>query len=198
MLASVLIIFLSVLAFYFFFWQKLKEDYIADKIFSTASIAVFAIFIYVAITNYYFPNWWIWGAFLGAFTGLFIGVKRQKLRYFEAVNAFVPAILPWLFGANILFYIRTNAVQYLFAAGLSVLMLFLYIILERNYKRFSWYPSGRVGFSGLVVIFIFFTIRGIVAFLLPDMLPSTGVYDSILSGVVALASIISVIILARE
>jgi hypothetical protein len=187
-----------ILLFLFIFWRKIKEDYVAERIFSTAFFAIVALIVVSLFTTYYYPRWWFWGAFAGVFVGVFVGVKRFRMRFFELVDAMVIAMLPWTAGIFLLDAMQNKEILSLVASIFIIFLVFTYVIIDKHYKRFLWYRSGRVGFTGMTVLGLFFTVRAAVAAYVPGMLTLVGFYDVIVSGVVAFLAFSSVIILARE
>ena len=70
-----------------------------------------------------------------------------------------------------------------FVVGL--LLVCLYVTLNNYYKQFPWYKSGRVGFSGLVVLGSGFLIRSVVSLVYPNMIFFIGRVDAVLSAAIA-------------
>ncbi len=107
-------------------------------------------------------------------------------------------LLPWL-GIIFLWNFIVNRDV---ATGIGVLiisvLLFAYLLLNMHYKTFSWYRSGRVGFSGLTILGTFFLIRAAIAIFFPNMLSFTGIFDAIISGLISFAAFIAVFNLSRK
>ena len=65
----------------------------------------------------------------------------------------------------------------------SLLVFYLYL---RYYRRFSWYPSGKLGFIGGGFASLYFTLRALVDFYLFWVLSfSSLIFDSVLSLLVS-------------
>lgn len=184
--------------FFFLFWRKLREDYRSPSVFSAAFYILIGIGVFGFLFNRFLPEWWFWGNVLGVVSGFGLGTFRFKFKFFESLEAIVIGLLPWLS-----FVFLEDAVS---RANLSSLLgfvvLFLitvfYLFIDRHYKKFTWYKSGKVGFSGLMTLGVLFLVRTTVAVLFPFVLSFSGPIDSIVSGVIAFTSFLLVFNLARQ
>lgn len=185
MITSILINFLGVLAFLFFFWRRLKEDYPANEIFSTAFLMITGIGLGTWLSRSYFPAWFFWTALAGAALGFTIGLFRFQFRFHESLEAAGVSALPWL---SILFLRDSTASASLVSLFGFLITLFLFgafYVLDIHYKKLTWYRSGRVGFAGLAVSGAFFLIRAGVAIFYPYVLTFAGRIDALISAIVA-------------
>lgn len=195
---QVLIIVISLFIFLYIFWSRLREDYLSDQIFTITFYAILSFVIGLIISLLYFPVFAFWISLIFLFIGFSFGIYRFKLRFIESFETLVISILP----SYLLFSLYTlKKDQNLLDVsgviiGLSLIILFL--VFDKYYKKFSWYRSGRIGFSGLAVFGIFFLIRFIVAIFFPNMISFAGAYEVYLSGIVAIISFLSVYNLARR
>ena len=189
---------LGILIFLFLFWKRLKEDYISNQVFSTAFSVVLAIILFNILARIFFPAWWFWASFFGISLSLLFGVLRYRLRIFETVEASVISLLPWL---GLTFLIdsvsNSNLTSSVGAAAISVLIV-AFFLLDKHYKSFSWYKSGRVGFSGLTILGLFFLSRAAIAASITNVLSFSGKYEVFLSAVLAFVSFLLVFNLARS
>ena len=198
MLINILVGLVGVFIYLFIFWKKLKEDYVANQIFTTGILSIlFGILAYFISTRF-LPMWWFWLALIGFTAGLTLGIIRYHMRGYETAEAAGVAILPWLFLIFITDSIINQSIYSFLYAMTVVIAVVVYLILNSKYKEFSWYASGRVGFAGLTAIGIFFLLRGIIAFIFPDMISFVGKIDALISGMVAFVVFLSVFNLARE
>ena len=188
----------GVIIYLFIFWRKLKEDYVANQIFTTAFMSIFFGLIMFFVSMKFLPLWWFWLFLVGFTFGLTLGIIRYHMRRYETVEASGIAILPWIFLVFITDAIINQSVYSFVYALTVVISVFVYIILSKKYKEFSWYASGRVGFAGLTAIGVFFLLRGVVAFIFPNMLSFVGKIDALISGMVAFVVFMSVLNLARD
>lgn len=189
---------ITVLLFLFSFWKKLKEDYTQNQIFTTGFYILLGIGAGNIIAVNLLPAWWFWLSLTGGVIGLIIGKIKFSLRILEAIDAFVSASLfllagsflaSWYFGKNNLFLV---------GSGICILLIGLYKYLNEHYKRFTWYKSGRIGFSGLAVSGAFFLIRSLIALTNPNMLSFVGSPDVFLSGILAFVSFLALFNLSRK
>lgn len=185
------------IVFLFVFWRKLKEDYVADQIFSTGFYIITGIVVGVVVSVNFKPAWWFWSGLSGALLGLSIAVERYKLRLFEVLEASVNGGIILMASYFLLEWIKVPG-TYILVMFLSMLFLILlFEFLNLHYKRFSWYKSGRVGFTGLTISGIFFLLRAVGAGFFPITVSFVGKSDVILSGIFAFISFISVYNLSR-
>ena len=198
MAGGILVSFLGAFFFLFLFWKRLKEDYVSRDIFSAAFYILAGITLSWLISKNFLPRWWFWLAFLGVVLGGTWAVIKFKLRVFEALEGLVFGLLPWLSLIFLLDSVR-NA-NTLSLIGFLVILIFLlsFVAIDSRYKRFTWYKSGRVGFSGLTILGAFFLLRTFIAGSFTDMLSFAGRIDAIFSGVVAFISFLMIFNIARQ
>ncbi len=189
---------LAALSFLFFFWRKLREDYTQNQVFNVGFYSLLGIFVFSIFSNYYFPVYMFWLSFLGAIVGLVVGINRFHFRLFESLEAWISGNISVLF----FFYIYESVIKFdlfnAYAALFSAFLIFLFLFLDKHYKKFNWYKSGRVGFSGLIIMGIFFLTRSLIAIVIPNMLFFVGKIDAIISGVLAFISFLTLFNLAKR
>lgn len=188
----------GVFLFLFLFWRRLKEDYASSQIFTTAFYILLGIFLASGVSIYFFPSWWFWLELVAALVGIVVAVWRFRLRFFEVLEAFILAILPWFGFVFVWDFIRAGSQISALASGVIVLLIGLFYFLDSHYRGFTWYQSGRVGFSGMTVAGIFFLIRVAVAVGSFGVLSLVNGKDSILSGITAFLCFLAVYSLAKE
>jgi len=198
MLIYILVSFIGAFIYLFIFWRKLKEDYVANQIFTTGILSILFGLLAYFVSARFLPVWWFWLSLIGFTAGLSLGIIRYHMRGYETSEAAGVAILPWMF----LIFLTDSIINqsiYSFLYAITVVVAgVVYLILNSKYKEFSWYASGRVGFAGLTAIGIFFLLRGVIAFIFPDMISFVGKIDAFISGMVAFVVFLSVFNLARE
>lgn len=198
MFISILFNILGIFLYLFLFWKKLREDYPANQIFSTGLFSLLGLAIFLFIFNKYLHPWWMYGGVLGMIVGLSLGIIKNKLRFYETYEAFVVSILPML---SFTFLIDSVGARSLFSFGyfiFIVILMGLAYFFDRHYKKFTWYRSGRIGFTGLTISGLFFLIRAIFASFFPFMISFTGKYEVIVSGIFAFTFFLLVFNLARQ
>ncbi|KKR72565.1 MAG: hypothetical protein UU16_C0039G0017 [Candidatus Woesebacteria bacterium GW2011_GWA2_40_7] len=172
----------------FVFWRKLKDDYSSQIIFSLAFFILLGVFLGYAVSRWAFSNWFFWLELAGAFIGLTLGVLKFKTRFYEILEAMVVSILPVL----AIFFLNdsvSNSSLVSFIAFTTILFLiFVYYLLDVHYKEFSWYKSGKIGFSGLAVLGLLFLIRAGVAIFYTGVLSFVGKSEVFFSGIFAFTS----------
>lgn len=184
--------------FLFIFWKKLREDYISIQIFNTATFIIIALIVTNIVSDRLFQVSRFWLNFSGVSLGLTVGIVRYKLRGFETLEAAVIGLFPWLGLTLLSDSIVNSSTPSFVAAVLMFVLVFLYIIFDKHYKRFSWYKSGRVGFSGLTVLGLFFLTRAFVAAVFDNVLSLAMKYEGVLSGIAAFITFLAVFNLARQ
>lgn len=197
MLAKIAFNISGILVFLFIFWKRLREDYTVGQIFTTGLYMITGIFSAVIISTRFLGPWWFWLSFAGAALGLVLGVLKFKLRFFETFEAGVAATLPWLGVVFLSDSIEKSNLTSFIGFIIIILLIVLFYFLDVHYKKFAWYKSGRVGFTGLTTLGLLLLLRAAVAPIMPDMLSFSGKYEAIISGMLAFVSFLLVFNLAR-
>lgn len=188
----------GIMIFLFLFWRRLREDYAVNVIFNTAFYMLLGAAAGYLSSWLLFSSWWFWVSFFGISLGLSLGILRYRLRIFETVEASVISLLPW-FGFTFLIDLinNKNTTSGLGATVITALIV-TFFLLDKHYKSFSWYKSGRVGFSGLTILGLFFLARAAIAASISNVLSFSGKYEVFLSAVLAFVSFLLVFNLARS
>jgi hypothetical protein len=171
--------------FLYLFWKRLKEDYIANQIFSTAFFSVIGLVVFYLISRKFFFPWWFWSTLTGAVIGLSLGVWKYKLKYFETFEAASLGLFIWLSLYFLADAVTHSSLPSFIGFVVIVILVGLYHFFDNHYKSFIWYRSGKVGFSGLATSTVLFLIRTIVFLFLPNALsfvPKFEVYLSALAS----------------
>ncbi len=188
---------LGIFVFLFLFWKKTKEDYTSSQIFSVSFLVLFGLFVSFLASSFYLSNFWFWSVFAVFLIVLLFSVWRLKLRFFETYEAALISVLPWFSFIFLLDAMKTLS-WFSFAGFIFIwLLILLYVFLNLNYKQFSWYKSGKVGFSGLSVTIVFFLSRFLVACFFPSVLSFAGGVDKVLSAAFAFLFFLLLLFLAR-
>lgn len=122
------------------------------------------------------PGLSLYGGVIGMILGTWIYVRRANWRFWEVLDAVVEAGIWLMMISSVGVFLSGSAVgresklpwgvEVLGMAGkrhpvavyyllFGVLLIIVLGILRKFYRRFSWYPSGRVGFVGLSGLFLF-------------------------------------------
>lgn len=187
----------GILTFLFLFWKKLKEDYLSSIIFTSAFSMLLGVAAGLILSKFFFPSYWFWASLVGITIGLLISARRFNLRIYEASEAAVISLLPWAILVSLADAISASSLGSLIEGVSGVLLIGLYIFLDRHYKNFTWYASGRVGFSGLTVLAIFFLLRGTIAIFTTNVLSFVEA-ETAISEILAFAFFLLVFNLSRQ
>lgn len=189
MISSFLSSLIGILVFLFIFWKKMREDHSSEIIFSSASFILLGILI-----GSFFGFWFI---LLGIVLGVVASYLKNRIRVYEAVDALVISLLPWLS----FYFLNDAAVSSSFSSFIGflavLLMILVYCFFWVKYKSFRWFKSGRVGFTGLATLFIFFLIRLALAIKFEGVLSFHQSLEVYLSGLSAAAAAFTVFRLGR-
>lgn len=188
MILDFIITLLSSLVYLFVFWMRLREDYTQDQIFATGFYTLLGIGCGNILARNFFELWWFWIALLGGIIGVFIGIRRFRMRLFESIEAFILANLTLFFIVSLLNIIEDYNMTSLILTLATALFIAAFIFLDTHYKKFSWYKSGRVGFTGLTISGIFFLVRSLVAMSGIYVLSFAGDIEVVISGVISFLS----------
>lgn len=188
----------GVLLYLFSFWKKLGEDYTHQQIFSAAFYILFGALLGFVISKSLLGKWWFWFGFLGAFFGFIIGNLKLKIRFYEYIDSLVLAALP---GIALIFLgnsILNASLSSFLGFVVLLIFIFLFFYFEAHYKGFAWFKSGKVGFSGLSTLGLFFLVRGLIALAYRDVLSFAGKADFLISLVVSLVCFFLVYNLGKQ
>lgn len=198
MIVRILFTLCGTFLFLFLFWRKLREDYILNHLFTVGFYSLFGLSVFSIISFYLEPKWLFWLSLIGSVIGLVFGISKFHFRIFETLEAWVLGNL----GVLIIFYLyefsKNPKIENVALVLVNCLLIFLFLFLDKHYKKFTWYKSGRVGFAGLTIVGTFFLIRCLVAIVLPNMLFFVGRIDAIMSGSVAFISFLGLLTLSRS
>lgn len=153
--------FIGILLFLFLLWKKLKEDYHYERIFNVGFLSLIGITISTLLANSFLTDFKFWLQFAGLLVGFGLAIYLQKIKFYESFDALVVAVLPWLGLNYLVLAIRNSSLIDFIAFWVCLLLVFIYFFLDSQYRKFIWYKSGRVGFSGLAVAGLFFVAKGV-------------------------------------
>lgn len=180
---------LGILVFLFFIWYRLKDDYHYEKIFNLAFLILLGLFLGYFFSKQIVPQYWFWSELLFMSLAFVVSIKKQKIKFFEGFDALVVSLLPILgltfFGDSI----KKSSLILFVEFWIILILVFLFFFFDSQYRRFSWYKSGRVGFSGVVIAILFF---------LSKMFFSFSNIDLYLSGTFAFTFLLVLYRLARR
>lgn len=185
MIASIAANVSGIFIFLFIFWKRLKEDYSSEIIFKTASAVSLGILTFWLLGLRFYAPGFLWFAFLGATVGLAAACFTLRVRFYETFEAFVVAGLPWLSFLFLEDSVSGSSLISFFAFLAVLFFIFVFYYLDIHYKRFTWYKSGKIGFSGLATIGLIFITRSAIALAGFTVISFPGRLEVYFSGVAA-------------
>jgi hypothetical protein len=197
MLVNLGVTLLGILIFLFIFWKRLREDYAAEIIFQSATYILVGLGVGWAASARFFPLWFFWAEIAGGLIGLSFAILRFKVKFYETLEAFFMASLPWLSLVFLKDSVIKSSLSSFLAFIVILIMVFVSYYLDVRYKSYTWYKSGRIGFAGLAVAIIIFLIRTAIAIVKVPMLSFAGSSEWVLSGAAAFISFILLFNLGR-
>jgi hypothetical protein len=186
------------LFYLYFFWKRLKDDYVRNQIFSTAFFGLALLGVGYTLSLYTFEAFRFWMSLAGSVLGFSLGITRYRLKILEVLEASVLGLLSIFTFIMLGELIVTKNIIYLFSILVLLLLIVLFFLLDKYYKGFAWYKSGRIGFSGLSVSGVFFLIYSAVAMTLSSMISFVGNKDFIVSLALAILCFSVVYKLAKQ
>jgi len=189
---------LGIVLFLFLYWRRLKDDYVANHIFTSALIIVLSLFFGLFIASFVVPLWWFWIALVSLVCGILVSVKKFRMRVNEVADAVFMAVLPLYMFSFFAYFGSTRDFRGVIGS-LCVLFIFIaFFVFDANYKQLSWYKSGKIGFSSLASMGILLFMRALVAFLFGNMVSFVGGYEIYLSGIFSIVSFGTLAYLSRN
>ncbi|HKC04767.1 MAG TPA: hypothetical protein VKC54_02760 [Patescibacteria group bacterium] len=198
MIASFVAEFSGILIFLFIFWKRLKEDYSSEIIFRTASFVLTGILISWLISLRFYPPAFLWFEFLGALAGLSVASFTLRLRFYETLEALIVASLPWLSFLFLKDSVTESSLISFFVFLAVLVFIFVFYYLDIHYKRFSWYKSGKIGFSGLATIGLIFAVRSAIALSGITVISFLSRIEAYVSGIAAILAFTLLFNLGRQ
>lgn len=176
----------GILFFLFIFWKRLKEDYSSEIIFGVAITILVGQSIGLLISYFFLPQYFFWLGTAGSLLGMFPMVFKYKLKPIETLEALFLGSQPFI---SLMFFkdsMINSSLNSFLAFVASLILIFGAYWFDVNYKSFSWYKSGKIGFAGIAIGIVFFLARIIVAAFGVSVISFVGKLDIWLSGSVFL------------
>lgn len=178
---KVVILGFGLLVSVFIVWKKLREDYGDNEIFSL-NLGIIGGGALSFIAASFFPpvvgDLRFWMAAGGSFVAGSLLSKKLSMRPFEVLEAIIPAVFFYLLIHSLVFISLPFWRQFIYP-GVLFFSLLVFLYISTRFRRFFWYPSGKLGLASLFSLIIFFWSRAILANIAPDVLPwSNRVMDT--------------------
>ena len=184
----------------YLFWRRLYEDYSRKTIFNSFFIIVISISVFSLVYSYavaiLIPNAWFWAAVLGFTTGLMIAVRRYETDLYLVFETLAPGVLFWVGIVSFALSLAIESIPSIVFSLLTLAVILMFLYLQKIYKRFTWYKSGKVGFAGMVAVAVYFIIRAVFALAASDVISLVGRMDAPIS--IALAFLLLFLMYNRE
>jgi hypothetical protein len=175
----------GIVIFFFFLWKKLKEDYLPDNIFTSVFLVFGGLILgYILGIILIFP-WWLWTSLLGGVIGYILSLIIFKIRARELYDAIWSGLLIWLSLYFLGDSVKNSSLFSFIGFAVILVLVGLYHYFDINYRNFSWYRSGKIGFSAFSTTALFFLLRGLSGIFFPFVLSLAGKVDMVLSFVVS-------------
>lgn len=188
----------GVIFFLYVFWKRLKEDYSSDIVFQTAGTILIGMGLGLLASKLLLPAWFFWLSFAASLAGMSLMMLKFRLRFYEVFESFMLAATPVV---SLMFFkdsIINSSLNSFLAFVASLVLVFLAYYIDLNYKGFSWYKSGKIGFTGLFTAALFFLSRTIIAIIGLNMISFVGKVEAYISGVLAFTFISLLVNLGRK
>jgi len=209
MSTSLLYFFTALIVFLFIYWRRLNQDYEQNQIFSSGLIIIISLLLGASTANFIIipsttgipanPSGIVfWSGVSGLVFGFLISIQRFKLKLFEAFESVSIASLYLLLIIFLADALKNSSWSSLVASAIFVALISIFYFLESRYKKFTWYRSGKIGFSGLTSLGIMFLLRGILAIPFPFVLSFLGKVEGLVSSVTAFVLFLALFNLARQ
>lgn len=172
---------LGVTLFLFFLWKRLKDDYHYEKIFNFGFFVLLGLLVGYLVSRYFFEEYWFWTQLIIVAIILTLNMIRQKMKFFESLEALIVGLLPWLGFVFLSDSISKSSLSSFLLFWITLIVTFFFFLLDSQYRKFTWYKSGRVGFAGVVTGFAFFVSRIVLYLIYPktiSFVPNFEVYFS--------------------
>lgn len=197
MIVNFLLILLGIFLFLFIFWKRLKDDYSSNIIFASGLAILLGLSLGLGISKIFLPPWFFWMAFAGSLLGMLLMIFKYKLKFYETFESLILATIPLV---SIMFFkdsVTHSSLHSFLAFAASLILIFLSYWFDLNYKSFTWYKSGKIGFAGLSIGIVFFLARTLLAIFGISMLSFVGRIEPIFSGIACIIFIGLLINLGR-
>jgi len=160
----------------YFLWKELKVDYLNTQIFTFSFWFVVTCYLGAYLTYLFlFPNFWFYGGLIFSLSSFLLLTKKYGIKRYEILDCLVKGILSFSLVVILLdFVIFQRDLRNLFLVSVIFILILIHNYIKSNYKKFSWYKSGRIGIAGSITISVFFLTRLVISLNSLGMLSFSG------------------------
>lgn len=177
---------LGITLFLFLFWKRLKDDYHYEKIFNLGFVVILGLAIGLLFSRFILQSYWYWICTVSVFIFYIVHITRQKIKFFESFEVLVISFLPWISFVFLSDAIKKSSLSSFLLFWVTLIAIFLYFLVNSQYRKFTWYKSGRVGLAGLVTGLFYFISRIVLFLIYPQSMSLVPNYEIYLSSTFAL------------
>lgn len=175
---KILVLAPAIVISFFVVWRRLREDYQDNEIFPLSIGIMGGVFVGSVGASFITPyvgDVRFWGGVIGGIgSGVWL-TKKISIRFFEALEAVVPAVFLYLLFQGIISVSSPITIVKFADPLLAIVSLLAFVYVSKKYRRFMWlYPSGKIGLGALLSSLAFFTGTIMIAILRPGMLSWQG------------------------
>jgi len=181
MIIKIVANFFGAVLFLYLLWRRLKEDYKREDVISAAFLILIADYLGFLLAKYLLPGWWFWVCLVFSFSALYFSSRKFKIKIFEAIDAYVFSSFSLLTMYLLQLLISDPSLVLGLTFLVSLIFVAAFLVVNANYKRFRWYKSGRVGFTGIAISALFFLTKGVIALFADGVVLFSGVVEPYLA-----------------
>lgn len=161
-LIAILLALASQFFYLFFLWKYLREDFDISMIFSFGFLTYIGLIVGLIIGGL-LTMFWYWVALGVFFIVYFLLFRKSEFKIYELIESSAPGLIFF----HTMLYLYGVTVQSLALIPFigTMLILVLFFVLKRNYKKFTWYESGKLGFASMASLGILFLVRAVISLL---------------------------------
>lgn len=168
---------LGFLLFFFLFWKRLKEDYHYEKIFNLGFVVIFGLITGLIISRFIFQSYWYWISTISILVFYFIYISRQKIKFFESFEVLIISFLPWVSLFFLTDSVQKSSLSSFLLFWVTLIAIFIFFLVNSQYRKFTWYKSGRVGLAGLSACLFYYISRIIIFLIYPQSTSLVPLYE---------------------
>lgn len=190
-LLTIPLFFIATYIYLFSFWKSLREEapqqsiFVSELVILASAISMSGVGLLLSSAfsprNIFNPSHvWFHLSVVGIILSVLFVRRFVSLSFAMISEASVPGLLLILAVVS-----RAETISVV----VLLLLLGLFLLLHKTYKRIHWYKSGRPGFAAYAVVGLLFLVRIVFALSGHPMLFSIGQVDILFSAVISFLSL---------